>query len=127
MPEMTTEIVGPQEKFDQRDSMFTRAAAGVETHPLVRRWIEVESPDPLLRTLMGIPREANCIMHHLMAAADGPVNPETAAIADKQALTLKIKALARFLGADLVGICRLNPAYAASHRGDEYSYETRIF
>ena len=62
-----------------------------------------------------------------MAAADGPVNPETAAIVDKQVLTVKIKDLARFLGADLVGICRLNPAYVASHRGDEYAVGTPQF
>jgi ferredoxin len=40
---------------------------------------------------------------------DGPVNSERVAVADPAAMTEQIKAKARGLGANLVGICRLQP------------------
>jgi reductive dehalogenase len=124
MPKITTPIVDTQTKFDQRDSMFSRAAAGATDHPLIRRWIEVEAPDPLIRALMGIPRAENSPLHHLIPAADGPLNPEPAPIDDTHATTDKIKSLAQYFGADLVGVCRLNQSYVVSNRGDEYSFDT---
>lgn len=127
MRPITTDIVGAQERFDQRESMFSQAAAGRADHPLIKRWLEVEPPDFLLRALMGIPRGENSVLHHLMAAADGPVNPSPAPLPEPAVLSRKIKALASFCGADLVGICRLDPAYVASHRGDEYSVGTPRF
>lgn len=120
MEAITTEIVGEQEKFDQRNSIFPRAVAGLETHRLIRRWVEIHTPDPIYRSLMGIPRSENCITFHLAPAVEGPINPEKIEFEDLMALTGKIKGIARFLGADLVGICKLNPAYVASHRADEY-------
>ncbi len=119
----TVEIVGEQNKFDQRDSIFFRAAVGVEMHRLIQRWMEVHPKDPIFRALMGVPRSENCITHHLAAAVDGPVNPERLHFEEPSYVTEKIKGVARFLGADLVGICRLNPAYVASHRADEYMAE----
>ena len=41
---------------------------------------------------------------------DGPVNPQRVEVADRSAVTARIKAKARELGADLVGICRLKPS-----------------
>lgn len=40
---------------------------------------------------------------------DGPVNPQRVEVADRAAMTAQVKAKARELGADLVGICRLTP------------------
>ena len=40
---------------------------------------------------------------------DGPVNPRRVEVTDRSAMTAQIKAKARELGADLVGICRLTP------------------
>lgn len=124
MHRITTSIVETQTKFDQRDSMFSQAASGVADHPLIRRWIENEAPDPLIRALMGIPRERNSVLHYLISATDGPLNPEPVPVDNTRALTEKIKALARYFGADLVGVCRLNQNYVVSNRGDEYSFGT---
>lgn len=41
---------------------------------------------------------------------DGPVNPHRVEVTDRSAMTARIKAKARELGADLVGICRLTPS-----------------
>lgn len=120
MEAITTAIVGEQERFDQRDSIFPRAVGGQETHKLIRRWVDVRTPDPIYRTLMGIPRSENCVTFHLAPAVDGPVNPDKIEFEDVKAFTQKIKGVARFFGADIVGVCKLNPAYVASHRGDEY-------
>jgi len=117
---ITTRIVGEQTKFDQRDSIFPRTAAGLERDRLVRRWYDVPTPDPIYGALMGIPRSDNCLTYHLVSAVDGPVNPKRAPIDDPARLTGKIKAVARFFGADRVGVCTLNPAYVASRRWDEY-------
>ena len=120
MTRITTEIVGEQTKFDQRDSIFPRAAAGLEKNRLVRRWAEVPTPDPIYRTMMGIPRSANCVTYHLRLAVDGPLNGERLKVADPAAMTGKVKGIARFFGADRVGVCELSQSYVASHRWDEY-------
>ena len=120
MKKITTEIVGEQTQFDQRESIFPRTAAGLETDRRVRRWYDVPTPDPIYGALMGIPRSENCLTYHLVSAVDGPVNGERVPVADRSAMTRKIKAVARFFGADRVGVCELNQAYVASHRWDEY-------
>jgi ferredoxin len=120
MKAITTEIVDEQERFDQKDSIFPRAVAGQETHKHIQRWVEVHTPDPIYRTLMGIPRSENCVTYHLVPAVDGPLNPEKVEIENPGAITEKVKGVAKFFGADMVGVCQLNPAYVASHRGDEY-------
>ena len=114
-------IVAKQEKFDQRDSIFSRTAAGLEQDQRIRKWADAAVPDPLYRMLMGVPRSANCVTHHLISAVDGPVNPQRTEVGDVPAFTAKLKEVARFLGADRVGTAKLNPAYVASHRADEYT------
>jgi ferredoxin len=117
---LTTRIVGEQTRFDQRDSIFPRTAAGLEKDRRVRRWYDVPTPDPIYGALMGIPRSDNCLTYHLVSAVDGPLNPKRAPAGDPARMTWKIKGIARFLGADRVGVCRLNQTYVASHRWDEY-------
>jgi ferredoxin len=120
MKKTTTEIVGEQTQFDQRESIFPRTAAGLETDRRVRRWYDEPTPDPIYGALMGIPRSENCLTYHLISAVDGPVNEKRVAIGDPEWLTWKIKQVARFFGADRAGVCELNQAYVASHRWDEY-------
>ena len=43
--------------------------------------------------------------------ADGPVSPDKEPVRDEQRLTREIKAFARYLGADMVGISRLQESY----------------
>ncbi len=42
---------------------------------------------------------------------DGPVSPERADVADPTALTERVKAMARDLGADMVGVAPLQPLF----------------
>lgn len=120
MNKITTEIVGEQTRFDQRESIFPRTAAGLEKDRRVRRWYDVPTPDPIYGSTMGIPRSDNCLTYHLVSAVDGPLNPKRTPAGDPARMSWKIKEIGRFFGADRVGICRLNPAYVASHRWDEY-------
>ena len=127
MNEITNRITGVQRKFDQRDSMLTRASLGEEPDKKVRNWAKTPTPDPLYRTMMGIPRSENCLTYHLVSAVDGPVNPEKVPITNTAELTKKIKLIANFFGADRVGITKLNQAYVASHRADEYLVGSKAF
>jgi ferredoxin len=120
MRAITTRIVGEQERFDQRESIFPRTAAGLETDKRIRAWADLPVRDAGYRMLMGIPRSENCVSYHLAGAVDGPVNPERVEPGDASGLTAGIKGFARFLGADLVGVAALNRAHVASHRADEY-------
>ena len=52
---------------------------------------------------------------------DGPVNPNRVEVTDRSAMTARVKAKARELGADLVGICRLTPAMV--DLGEEVPHE----
>ena len=52
---------------------------------------------------------------------DGPVNPQRVEVTDRAAMTARIKAKARELGADLVGICRLTPSMV--DLGEEVPHE----
>ncbi len=115
-----TEIVGRQQRFDQRDSIFPRTAAGLETDKKIRAWADLPVHDPGYRMLMGIPRSENCVTYYLANAVDGPVNPQRSDLPAPAILTEEIKGFARFLGADHVGVAALNQAYVASHRADEY-------
>jgi len=120
MKSITTRIGGEQKQFDQRDSIFPRAAAGLEKDRRVRRWYDVPTPDPIYGALMGIPRSENCVTFHLRTAVDGPLNPRRVQVANPAAMASKIKGIARFFGTDAVGVAPLKQAYVASHRWDEY-------
>ena len=49
-------------------------------------------------------------------APEGEVNPERIPVSDPAAMARKIKEVARFFGADVVGITHLDQAYVYSHR-----------
>jgi len=108
-------IVGEQARFDQRLTVFNRAARG-ELGEKVRQRSRSDYPDALGRALAGRDRPDNSLIHHLIPAVDGPVNPQRAPV-DPTHISWKVKQLARFFGADLVGICELEPAYIYSHHG----------
>ena len=73
------------------------------------------STDVFHRILTLGPRPENSLTIHMSGATDGPVNPERVEVTDPQAMSQKIKELGRFLGADLVGISKLDQAYVYCH------------
>lgn len=113
---ITTRIVGKQERFDQRKQNHTRLALGELGKEAQKRW-NSESLDPFRRIFFPETRPMNVPMRSWDKIADGPLNPEKIAVEDIEKLSHQIKEVARFLGAKLVGICELNPAYVYSHKG----------
>lgn len=112
----TTKIVGPQERFDQKNHMHSQAAIGALGEKVKKRW-STESIDPFRRIFYPENRPMNVPLRSWRNVADGPLNPNKTDAADQAKMASTIKEVARFLGADLVGICELNQAYVYSHTG----------
>jgi reductive dehalogenase len=112
----TTRIVGAQERFDQRNQMHTRAAMGGLGEKVKERWTK-ESIDPFRRIFYPEKRAMNVPLRSWRNVADGPTNPDKVPVDDPAGMAARIKEVGRFLGADLVGVCELNPAYVYSHTG----------
>jgi reductive dehalogenase len=122
-PELTTRVLGEQERFDQRQVVFARAAMG-QLGPVVQERRRAPCYDPLLRVFFN---SANAAWKPLVRAVDGPVNPERVEVPDPAHMSKHIKAVARFLGADLVGVTELNQAYVYSHCGVRHDPEVQQF
>lgn len=134
------EVVGPIERFDLRDSVASRAAlvAGTETYEeYYARHPELEEADQrvqryrrLYPTVEAQQRKraavyrreplalalsfTDFIGRHLDHCPAGPI-AERKVVLEPAVASRNIKALARYLGADLVGISELNPAWVYSH------------
>jgi reductive dehalogenase len=134
----TYEVVGPLERYDERDTVFARDALVpgspeerqyhqlhpelVEVDRRLRRFIEdkIDSPpeepkDPLNEAFYDATFGS---VAHLGQpdAVDGTVNSYQVRV-DPAKMCGRIKTVARKLGATLVGIARLNPAWVYTHRG----------
>ncbi len=107
-PQTTTRVVGPLTRIDQRHELHTRAAIGDLGPKVQERW-NSESKDPFRRIFYPDKRPQNTPMRSWRNVADGPVNPKRMAEI--------IKGVAKFLDADLVGICKLNQDFVFTHRG----------
>ncbi len=93
---------GPIERFDARQMGYARARAG-DWGPVLQREIETsQAKEPLATAL----RAVNPAFH---AIRDGEVNPRRAPLPEPAALSRHIKAAARFLKADVAGVCELPP------------------
>ena len=122
----STEIVGHQERFDQRNVAFTRLGMGLLGEDVKNRWMS-ESPDPFWRMLYAYTRKENSIVWHLRRAVNGPVKPEQVELDSPGETSEKIKAAAKFFGASLVGITLLDQAYVYTHRGRNTDLEDGTF
>jgi ferredoxin len=102
------DIVGPVERLDERDIVFSKAVKG-RLGPVLKKRMRDPVPDAFWRTVY--PRRErereNSILWYLWDAVDGPVNPVPTEAPDPEANAARIKEMARFLGADLVGISEL--------------------
>jgi ferredoxin len=73
--------------------------------------------DAFKRTFSGSDGDPNNSIQHVMnQVPEGVVNPDRIPESDPSATARKIKEIARFFGADIVGICHLDQAYVYSHR-----------
>lgn len=113
---LTTEIIGDQEQFDEKDHAHARAPRK-ELGEQVFTGYTTESLSPFYRMCFPRTRGQNSLTRTLVNYVDGPVNPERAEIADPGEMSLIMKGVARHFGADVVGICRLDKAYVYRRKG----------
>ena len=114
--EPTTRVVGPLKRIDQRDELHTQAAMGNLGKRIQERWTS-ESVDPFRRIFYPDRRPQNAPMRSWRSVADGPLNPKRTEVKNPRRMSEIIKGVAKFLDADLVGICKLNQAWVFTHRG----------
>lgn len=122
---MTTRTVGEREQFDQRETVFTLAPLGKLGEQALARG-QSESLDPLQRTVFPT-EERPGLLSYMLEAVDGPVHPVKTPVPDSAAMSRRIKGLAKFFGADLVGITELDQAYVYDYRGMSYDVDTPEF
>ena len=114
------DIPGDVERLDERDVVFAKGIKG-RLGPIMKRRVRQPFPDALHRTLFPSTRFENSVQWHLYEAADGPVNPERTELPADVA-SERTKEMARFLGADLVGVCELRQEFVYTHRGNVMDY-----
>ncbi|MBI2918646.1 MAG: hypothetical protein HYY01_11745 [Chloroflexi bacterium] len=113
----TARIVGPQQRVDERDTPHPRMRRG-ELGQRLQRLRTTPSSDPFRRIVRAnsATDRRNCLTWVLGNTADGAVNPKRVEVPDPAAMSSRIKEVARFFGADVVGIAPLDQAYVYSHR-----------
>jgi len=133
----TYEVLGPVERFDERDTVFARerlvpgspeAHAYYSAHPglvkidqRLRKFIqskEQASPDEAQTMSSALYQAVFGSVNHLALpdAVDGPTAPTRVDMTPAGAAQM-VKTLAHYLGADLIRIGPLNQAWVYSHRG----------
>lgn len=115
----TYRIVGPQRQIDERETPHPRVDRG-ELGDRLRAWRKTRfDEDPFRRIFGGGGRDGspnNSLQYIMRDVPEGEVNPQPIPVSDPAAMARKIKEVARFLGADVVGITHLDQAYVYSHR-----------
>jgi len=139
----TYEVLGPLEPFDERDTVFARerlTPASAEAHAYYSTHPELVTVDQRLREFVQSKEQASAngdriigsagyqavfgSVNHLALpdAVDGPTAPAPLEVAPGRAAQM-VKALARYLGADLVRVGPLNQAWVYSHKGSPPFFE----
>jgi ferredoxin len=140
-PPYTSDVVEPMERFDERDTLFARIDLEPGTERYERYYadrLEFQVADDYMRALpplgfgaapsdapllgslfgsafaVGRPLEDSGAAGGETLQLGGP--PERVQIAPEEAAR-KVKSLAKYLGADLVGVTTLNQAFVYSHVG----------
>ncbi|MBI4528718.1 MAG: hypothetical protein HY695_33390 [Deltaproteobacteria bacterium] len=112
-------IVGPQRKVDERDTPHPRVDRG-ELGERMRMWRKTRAAtDPFRRIFGGggDDGDPNSSLYHIMRdIPEGKVNTKQTPVPDPAHMARNIKEVARFFGADVVGITQLDQAYVYSHR-----------
>jgi len=115
----TFQIVGPQKQIDERETPHPQVDRG-EFGERLRLWRKNRTgEDPLIRTLFGGDMKGgpnNSLRYVMRQVPEGDVSPERIPVSNPTAMAHKIKEIARFFGADVVGISNLDQVYVYSHR-----------
>lgn len=129
-------LVGPVERFDQKNTVFSRTVWDEEYKKLLSHVTPRKRRESASEMLEGRALVAGSIyvddtagsLHpqyggysgHLRGVGglydwDDPVNPEQYPVSDPAEMSERIKQVVRFYGADLVGICELEQRWVYSH------------
>jgi reductive dehalogenase len=114
-------IVGEVERLDERDIVFAKGIKG-RLGDLMKVRVREPFPDALYRTFFMSKRTDNSVLWNLYEAAEGTVNPQRTPAPDPTHNARHIKEIARFMGADLVGVCELREEFVYTHRGNVADY-----
>lgn len=107
----TLEKPDPVEK-----AIIARMQWGELGDAMKRNYAASTARSPFRRFLFAGPRPENAWRTYMAKAVDGPVNPEKREVSDEAAMAAEIKEMARFVGADLVGISKLDQAFVYPYR-----------
>ena len=115
----TYRIVGSQRQIDERETPHPRVDRG-ELGAKLRDWRKSRmGVDPFRRVFGGGGQKRisyNALYDIYQNLPEGRVNPEKTPVTDPEKMARNIKEVARFFGADAVGITHLGQAYVYSHR-----------
>jgi len=111
--------VGPQRQIDERETPHPRVDRG-ELGEKLRSWRKSRmGVDPFRRVFGGGGSDENSynsLYDIYKNLPEGKVNPNKIPVTDPARMARNIKEIARFFGADAVGITYLDQAYVYSHR-----------
>jgi epoxyqueuosine reductase QueG len=116
-------VVGQWESVDAATTPHEKNKRGELGKPLFNWYFNRTPKDPLAR--ISFPQSAadrrHTLQNAIRRARRGAVNPERIGVTDPQALTRHIKQVARFFGADVVGIAAVHPAmiYSGNRAPDD--------
>ena len=109
----SVKIVGPHVNVDMNQSPHPKNARGELGKPLFNWYRNTVSNDPLTR--VSAPNHFADRRHFLTnvinRSTKGKINPQRVAVDDPAAMTRHIKAVAHYLGADVVGIAKAHPTF----------------
>jgi reductive dehalogenase len=118
-------VVGPWESVDAATTPHEKNKRGELGKPLFNWYFNRTPKDPLAR--IAFPQSSadrrNTLQNAVGRAPRGAVNPDRVAVTDARALSHHLKRVARFFGADVVGIAAVHPSmlYSGSRAPDDGS------
>jgi reductive dehalogenase len=116
-------VVGPWRSVDAAETPHEKNKRGELGKPLFNWYFNRTPKDPLAR--ISFPQSAADRRHTLQNAVRraprGAVNPDRIEVTDPQAVTRHLKRVARFFGADVVGITAIHPSmiYSGNRAPDD--------
>src|SRR5437773_3720718 len=108
----TVHVVGPVENVDPNDTPHPRNARGELGPAMFNYYRNSVSKDPLGRVGANTHSadRRNVYSDALNRATKGAINPDRVDVTDPAAMTRHILAVAKFMGADIVGVAKAHPS-----------------
>ncbi|MCC6474076.1 MAG: 4Fe-4S dicluster domain-containing protein [Burkholderiales bacterium] len=122
VPRPTSEVVGPIERRDPRESVFARSARGDFGEEIQRQFRRMTGRYPLGAALVDLQRHIAAVSTKRVEVA-----PRRAPIPrDPRVLSRHLKSLGYFLGADIMAVARLPQSAVYTHRMNGEPIDARL-